>query len=191
MEVLVVQLLSSHIFWQVTLSKGLRLIDLIASIAAVYFIFTNDVLFRWLNNLVTYQVKLVIYVKFEYLRKIKDCKTALNESANYVFQLFIEEVYREALHSWNPEWDHNDYNRNRTEHAVKDSEGWKAVLIDKIFEITRVKIMRWVELVVGSAQASVRTTTSQLDSYQEDLCEFLSSVQIRRDIPEKELVTIG
>ena len=51
--------------------------------------------------------------------------------------------------------------------------------------------MRWVELVVGSAQASVRTTTSQLDSYQEDLCEFLSSVQIRRDIPEKELVTIG
>ena len=65
----------------------------------MYFIFTNDVLFRWLNNLVTYQVKLVIYVKFEYLRKIKDCKTALNESANYVFQLFIEEVYREALHS--------------------------------------------------------------------------------------------
>ena len=52
--------------------------------------------------------------------------------------------------------------------------------------------MRWVELVAGSAQASVRmTTTSQLDSYQEDLFKFLSLVQIRIDIPENELVTIG
>ena len=49
-----------------------------------------------------------------------------------------------------------------------------------------------MELVVGTAQASIRTTmTSQLDSYQEDLCEVLSLVEIRADIPEKELVTIG
>jgi hypothetical protein len=56
----------TYILTSNALKKGLRLIDLIASIAAVYFIFTNDVLFRWLNNLVTYQVKLVIFFKFEY-----------------------------------------------------------------------------------------------------------------------------